>query len=125
MPYGNRMGPWGAGPMTGRGAGYCAGFDAPGYMNPFPGSGWGRGRGGGFGGGGRGWRHRFWATGLPGWAPENWFANPFMEPYPGYPTREMTREQEIQILSAQAKQFEESLKELRKRIAELEAQDNA
>ncbi len=32
MPRGDRTGPSGMGPMTGRGMGYCAGFDRPGYM---------------------------------------------------------------------------------------------
>ncbi|NMC44151.1 MAG: DUF5320 domain-containing protein, partial [candidate division Zixibacteria bacterium] len=69
MPRGDRTGPAGMGPMTGRGLGYCAGFGMPGYMNPAPGRGFGMGfgRGRGFGGGGRGWRHWYYATGLPGW----------------------------------------------------------
>ena len=33
MPRGDRTGPMGMGPMTGRGAGYCAGYDVPGFMN--------------------------------------------------------------------------------------------
>ncbi|MCK4547155.1 MAG: DUF5320 domain-containing protein [Candidatus Eisenbacteria sp.] len=33
MPRGNGTGPMGMGPMTGRAAGYCAGFGVPGYMN--------------------------------------------------------------------------------------------
>ena len=37
MPRGNGTGPMGLGPMTGRAAGYCAGFGLPGYMNPSPG----------------------------------------------------------------------------------------
>ena len=37
MPRGDGTGPAGAGPMTGRAAGYCAGYRAPGYMNPFAG----------------------------------------------------------------------------------------
>ena len=41
MPRGDRTGPGGAGPMTGRAAGYCAGYPVPGYMNP--GRGYGRG----------------------------------------------------------------------------------
>ncbi|OGC41855.1 hypothetical protein A2Y85_03345 [candidate division WOR-3 bacterium RBG_13_43_14] len=66
MPAGDGTGPLGYGPMTGRGAGYCAGFAAPGYVNPMPGRGWfgfGRGRGGGgfHRGGGRGWRNWFCA----------------------------------------------------------------
>ena len=39
MPGGNRTGPMGMGPMTGRAAGYCAGYPVPGYMNPIPGGG--------------------------------------------------------------------------------------
>jgi hypothetical protein len=37
MPRGDRTGPAGMGPMTGRAAGYCAGYDMPGYMNPYGG----------------------------------------------------------------------------------------
>ncbi len=58
MPAGDKTGPEGKGAMTGRGAGYCAGYDQPGYMderfdNPrrrlgkrrWLGRLWGRGRG--------------------------------------------------------------------------------
>jgi len=34
MPLGDGTGPAGAGPMTGRAAGFCAGYPLPGYMNP-------------------------------------------------------------------------------------------
>jgi hypothetical protein len=34
MPRGDGTGPAGMGPMTGRAAGFCAGFPVPGYMNP-------------------------------------------------------------------------------------------
>jgi len=55
MPRGDRTGPTGAGPMTGRGAGYCAGINAPGYMSGGGGFGRGMGRGMGMGRGfGRG-----------------------------------------------------------------------
>jgi len=37
MPAGDGTGPLGLGPMTGRAAGYCAGFPVPGYMNPVAG----------------------------------------------------------------------------------------
>jgi len=64
MPFGDRTGPLGQGPRTGRGAGYCSGFAVPGSMNQGGGSGsFGRGRGGG----GRGRRNWFQATGLTGW----------------------------------------------------------
>lgn len=33
MPNGNGQGPAGAGPMTGRGAGHCAGSNVPGWMS--------------------------------------------------------------------------------------------
>jgi hypothetical protein len=74
MPRGDRRGPMGNGPMTGRGAGLCGGFGMPGHMNAGgrgdPGAEFGRRAGcgrGGFGGGGHGWRNRYFATGLPGW----------------------------------------------------------
>jgi hypothetical protein len=54
MPRGDKTGPWGTGPMTGRAAGYCAGYPVPGYMNPTGGYGGGRGRGRG-----RGWGRGF------------------------------------------------------------------
>jgi len=34
MPLGDGTGPAGLGPMTGRAAGFCAGYPVPGYMNP-------------------------------------------------------------------------------------------
>jgi len=45
MPRGDGTGPEGLGPQTGRAAGYCAGYDAPGYVDNTP---RGRGRGRGF-----------------------------------------------------------------------------
>jgi len=63
MPGGDRTGPRGMGPMTGRQAGYCAGYQAAGFANSYLGGGFGRG----FGGRGRGHRHMFYATGLPMW----------------------------------------------------------
>ena len=45
MPLGDGTGPEGLGPMTGRGAGYCAGSNSPGYVNNAPRRGQGRGRG--------------------------------------------------------------------------------
>ena len=34
MPFGDGTGPAGLGPMTGRAAGFCAGYPVPGHMNP-------------------------------------------------------------------------------------------
>ncbi|MCK4537621.1 MAG: DUF5320 domain-containing protein [Candidatus Krumholzibacteria bacterium] len=69
MPRGDRTGPQGGGPRTGRAAGFCAGYDSPGYMNQAEtlrgGGGFGgrmgmaNRRGAGFwGGGGRGYGMR-------------------------------------------------------------------
>lgn len=56
MPRGNKTGPTGDGPMTGRAHGYCTGNNQAGFTNnqANPGQGFGRGQRGGFGGGGRG-----------------------------------------------------------------------
>ncbi len=61
MPGGDRTGPLGLGPRTGRGLGYCSGYNRPGFMSRVFGRfGWGRGgRGRGFGRG-RGRGRRFW-----------------------------------------------------------------
>ena len=45
MPLGDRTGPRGFGPMTGRAMGYCGGYPEPGYMTPGPGFGFSRGYG--------------------------------------------------------------------------------
>ena len=47
MPGGDRTGPMGMGPMTGRGAGFCAGAGVPGFISRMGGAFLGRGRGGG------------------------------------------------------------------------------
>ncbi len=112
MPRGNGMGPMGMGPMTGRGAGYCAGFAVPGFANPAPGSGF-AGGGRGFGGGGRGWRHRFYATGLPGWMRTAPVTDTADAAAPG-------REAQVRALKRQAEALEDSLVQVRERLAELE-----
>jgi hypothetical protein len=111
MPFGDRTGPAGLGPMSGRGAGFCGGYGVPGTMNPAPGRGFGgRGRGGG-----RGWRNCFHATGLTGWQRTSGW------PVAGAPrVSAPTREQEIAALKAQAEQFESALGDIRKRLEDLE-----
>lgn len=91
MPGRDRSGPLGADPGTGRGIGYCIGLanPGPGFQSEF-----------GFGG--RGWRHRFYATGVPGWiAP--------------------TPEQETADLRAQAEWLKAKLDAIQKRIEEIES----
>jgi len=65
MPGGDKTGPLGQGPMSGRGLGRCAGFEVSGYMNPSLGRGVRRMRGwrcfGGFGGWGGRFRSRWFS----------------------------------------------------------------
>ena len=132
MPGGDRTGPWGAGPRTGRAAGYCAGYGVPGYMNPLwggmAGGGWGlrgAGRGGLPWGGGRG---RAWGGGRgPGWGYGRYGAYPpayYPTPYEGPYAPEITKEQETSELKAQAQYFQNTLKEIEKRLKELERPDD-
>jgi len=120
MPGGDGRGPAGLGPMTGRAAGYCAGYGVAGFANPmfgrWFGAGWGRG-------GGRGWRNRFFATGLTGWqgAAAVWPSYAPASLVYGAPfTSVATREQQIDVLKGQAEYFKDALEEIRKRIEELE-----
>jgi hypothetical protein len=113
MPWGDGTGPMGYGPMTGRGAGYCAGYGVAGSMNPaFGRRFWGRGGGFRGRGGGRGWRNRFYAAGFP----EAW--NAPATPW-GLPAVGPTREQEMELLQQQTAYFNEALEDIRKRIDEL------
>jgi len=120
MPGGDRTGPAGMGPMTGRAAGLCAGYPAPGYMNPVGGGGFG-----GFGrGGGWGRRNWFYATGLTGWqraaygVPAYAGAVPYGAPYGSA----ITKQEELDGLKGQAEYLGDSLEGINKRIAELETE---
>ena len=105
MPFGDRIGPWGLGPMTGH--------PAQGYMNPVPGRGLGRR---GFGrrrGGGRGF----------GWGPPPWGA-PYGSYTPAYGPAyapSYSPEDDVTALKDQAKYFEEALQDIKKRIEEIES----
>lgn len=127
MPGGDRTGPLGLGPMTGRAAGFCAGYPVPGYLNPGSGRGWygarrgGFPRGGGRGrafGGGRGWG---WRTGFADYSPYP-LAHPQYPPYaPAYP--QPTAEEEKKYLQEELGSLEEELTAIRERIGELEKQE--
>jgi hypothetical protein len=111
--------------MTGRAAGYCAGYSVPGFMNPVSGR--------GFGGWGGGWGRRNWfyAAGLPGWQPGAYWlrafgsgvpytalsAGPYAPPFGSG----VTREREIEGLKGQAEYLEDALDAVKKRIEELES----
>ncbi len=103
MPFGDRTGPGGLGPMTGRGMGFCAGSDMPGaWMGGRGRGGWGWGRGFGAhrGFGRMGWGRAPMAG--PGW---------WRQPDP---------ETERQMMENEVKALEQELTAVRKRLAELE-----
>jgi hypothetical protein len=80
------------------------------------GRGWGRG---GWGGG-RGWRYRYYATGLPRWArydypPPAWAYGPYGPA--------MTEEQEVELLKDQAEALKGDLEAITKRLEELEKEE--
>jgi len=122
MPAGDGTGPMGLGPMTGRAAGYCAGYSVPGYMSPLPGRGFrGRGRG-------RGWRNRFYATGLTGWQraamgqPAYGGVWPYATPMAAPFATEPSHEQETELLKQQAEYFKNALDDINKRLDEIQQQ---
>jgi len=116
MPFGDGTGPAGMGPMTGRAAGYCAGYGVPGYANPGYGRGYGRGFGRGRGGGrgfGRGFGrgNRFGAFG-GGYAGPTFYGQP-VEP---------SAEQELAALKQQSEYMQGEMQEITERIKELETE---
>ncbi len=116
MPRGDGTGPAGMGPMTGRAAGFCAGYNMPGFMNPIGGRGyWGRGRGMGRG---RGFR---WARAGYDWPVWGSAVSPYA--YSGVPfAPNITAQQELEGLKGQAQYLTEALDEIKKRMEELESQ---
>ena len=111
MPRGDMTGPNGQGPMTGRGMGYCAGFNVPGFMNPGFGFGRGFGRGRGMGRG-RGFRFR---AGFP-IAPVIPQQVIPIQQYPAQPLiagqEKDYLKQELDVLKAEIQEIESRLKEL-------------
>lgn len=93
--------------MTGRAAGFCAGYPVPGFMNAIPGRGfWGWGRG--FRGAGG------WARAGVGFA--QWGAPAF-----GAWAGQVTPQQELDGLKGQEEYLVDALEGIRKRMGELEA----
>ncbi len=106
MPRRDGTGPQGAGAMTGRRAGYCAGFTAPGFAAPVGGVGMGRGCGGGFA------RRRGFNQGYnnPGIIPGGISAP--------------TKDEQISVLKNQASYLENTLKGISEQLAALEKSEN-
>ena len=114
MPGGDRTGPIGRGPMTGRALGYCTGSGSPGFTKEgFRGRGvgfgrnFGRGQGRGLARGrGFGWRGSY---------PSYYEPAPY---YPGtYP--EPSKEDEKRYLEETLKGLEKEIKDIHNRIKEL------
>ena len=107
MPGFDGTGPWGAGPMTGGGRGFCnrawRGTYGPGYRGWYGSGrgwyGWGRGYG-------RGWGWRAYGPG----------------PYGLYG---MSPAEEAEMLKAEAEDMKRALDEISKRIEELEREQQA
>jgi len=110
MPRGDGTGPMGQGPMTGRAAGFCAGYASPGYMNSWGagGMGWGRGwhRGGRWGG-------RAWGAAAPMFPAYARYTPPFSPAAPSAKT-------ELTWLRSQAEQLRATLEAMEEEIGQLE-----
>jgi hypothetical protein len=120
LPGGDRTGPSGFGPRTGRAAGYCAGYPSPGYMNAYPrfgrGVGFGRGRGRGFGRGFWGQGQGFWRR---GYYPEPYYESDQHFPQYQQPSPAEKTKQEKDYLENLIKDLEEELKAIKERLIEI------
>jgi len=122
MPRGDRRGPQGMGPMTGRGMGYCAGYDTPGFANP-AGAGFGRGMAWGRGrapmGGGRGMA---WGRGGGGWGGYGSWGTPPVNYTPAYSPS--APEDEKTYLEMEMDNLKTHMEAIQKRLDQLSASDN-
>jgi hypothetical protein len=121
MPRGDRSGPLGMGPRTGRAAGYCGGYPVAGYANTLPG-GDSYGRGGGRGG--RGHRNWYYATGLTGWqrAAQGWYpAQPAAQDFFHNSYTQMAPQEESRLIRSRIELLEQNIKAARDRLDELES----
>ena len=111
---GDRTGPLGQGQLTGRGAGYCAGYSTPGYQNTSVARTgiWGTGARGG----GRGQRNIYNATGLTRWqrAGTTQAAAPVQQT--------LTKEQRLDALKTQAENLQKQLENLNSQIKAVESE---
>jgi len=110
MPGGDRTGPAGYGPRTGRGLGDCSGNNNSGFAKATSSfRGWGRGFGRGFWGRGRGFQRRDYYSDLHyGLAPY------YRDTYP-----ETNKDEEKSYLENMVKNIEVELKAIKERLQEL------
>jgi len=103
MPGGDRTGPEGRGPMTGRRLGYCAGNQIPGYESPRYGL-------------DRGFGRRYWRRGR-----RIWHDNRYTDFYdnPNLYNQNISKVEEKKYLEDAIKNFEEEIKLIRKRLEEI------
>ena len=114
MPGGDRTGVMGQGPRTGRGLGFCEGFDSPGITKVVRGGmgrGFGSGRGKGMGrgmGSGRGLNS----------------GGPSAGPFTGNPRMPaMSKKDEVKLLKLQVDTLKRSQQDIEKRLEELEKEE--
>lgn len=100
MPRGDRTGPMGGGPRTGRGLGYCNENTAPGAFTG--GFGYGRGRGG-------------FGRGRGCWNPWGWGAAPYQPQYENVP-----EQSEEDSLRSRAEQLQNELEAIKHRLGQLQ-----
>ena len=120
MPAGDKSGPLGRGPKTGRSMGYCGGNPGPGFVYPGPDFGFGRGfgRGRGWGRGRGSGRGRF--GGFLGYPQELPFWNHYGQAPSGSDFPQMSPEEELKYLKEEEEILSQDMKSLKKRIEELE-----
>ena len=114
MPRGDRTGPAGMGPMSGRAAGYCAGYNQPGFTNAA----------GGKLGGGFGWGRGFGGRGMGYGFGRGRYLGGYDYAYPPYANPAApTREQELDMLKNQADALNTQLKNIQDRMSDLESKN--
>jgi len=120
MPRGDRTGPDGLGPMTGRALGYCAGYDRPGFTQGYG----GLGRAWGFGGGrgrGRGFGRGYGFAGYYGIGRRRLYRDYAYPPIDPIYDSGYTHDEALSRLREEEEAVNKELDALRKRIKELEA----
>ena len=118
MPRGDGTGPSGMGAMTGRAAGYCAGFAAPGFAQTWGGGGFGVRRSMGWGRG-RGWGWRAAGPGV-GYAPPVYPVAPMTG---GYGLQPQDQEAQLNWLKSQAEMLGQTLANIQHQIEALGGQE--